>query len=98
MRAADLCPLDDAETLKPIRVEPVAVQAPVRSGVAVRQVPKLRIYDAALIPRAIRVGDADIVLLVPDTQAITALLKAKVPVPGCLLEVVAETASKASRG
>lgn len=97
-RAADLCPLDDAETLKPIRVAPVEILAPVRSGVTVRQVPKLRIDDPAAIPRAIRVGDADIVLLVPDEKAITALLKAKVPVPGCRLEMVAETASKAARG
>jgi hypothetical protein len=96
-RAADLCPLDDPDTLKPIRVEAPAAAPLVRSGVTVRLVPKLRIDDPAAIPRSIRVGDADIVLMVPDTQAITALLKAKVPVPGCRMESVPETAAKASR-
>ncbi len=97
-RTADLCPFDDAEMLKPIRVAPVEILAPIATGVSVRTVPKLQIDDASLIPRKIRVGDVDIVLLVPDEKVITALLKAKVPVAGCRMVDVVSTASKAARG
>lgn len=96
-RAADRCPIEDPDTLKPIRVEPVAIQRPIASGVTVRMVPRLVIDDPSMIPRELRVGSACIVLMVPDEKAIAALFKAGIDVPGCRMEQVPTTAAKGAR-
>jgi hypothetical protein len=99
LAAADACPLDEPMLAPVVRVEPPPDKPLLSSSVAARLgPPRLVIDDASKIPRSVRVGDADVDLLVPDEKRIASLLKANVPVPGCRLVRETVASMKPTRG